>query len=358
MPAHPFAGLTVDHVEFYVADLQAATRYFVDGYGFAVHGMSDTSNPQADTASVALGSHQIRIILTTPLRDDHPGAAYLENHGDGVADIAMRVDDVAACFAETVRRGGRPVSPPTRHGGTVLATVGGFGDVVHTLVQRDPGADERVLPWLAPVVPSAAERGPGLLAMDHFAICLESGQLEPTVDFYRETLDFDMIFTEHIVVGAQAMNSKVVQSRTGAITFTLIEPDVSRTPGQIDDFIKHHGGAGVQHIAFNTDDIVSAVAAMGARGVEFLRTPAAYYRLLRERITPVRHSTGDLQERNILLDEDHHGQLFQIFTRSAHPRNTLFMEIIERVGAQTFGSRNIQALYEAVELQRAETGTS
>ena len=196
----------------------------------------------------------------------------------------------------------------------------------------------------------------GLLGIDHFAVCLNAGDLGPTVAFYERALGFRQIFEEHIVVGAQAMNSTVVQSASGAVTLTLIEPDRRADPGQIDDFLKEHHGAGVQHIAFNSDDAVRAVKALSRRGVEFLKTPEAYYNMLGERITLETHTLDALRATNVLADEDHGGQLFQIFTASTHPRRTLFFEVIERQGAKTFGSSNIKALYEAVELER--TGQS
>jgi 4-hydroxymandelate synthase len=348
---HAFENMLVDHVEFYVADISRARDWLVDGYGFAVYG-TGVATPAAEARSVALGRGDIRLVLTEPLVSDHPGAAYVEKHGDGVAGIAMRVPDAARAFREAVRRGARPVSGPAAADGVVTATIMGFGDVTHTFVQRPDGSDERVLPGLRPVAEPGAGWDAGLVEVDHFAVCLEAGQLDPTVDFYVHVLGFDMTFTERIVVGAQAMNSKVVRSGSGAVTLTLIEPDLTRDAGQIDEFVKNHGGAGVQHIAFTARDITAAVGAIAARGVEFLSTPSTYYELLRERLELSRHSVEDLRELNVLADEDHYGQLFQIFARSVHPRKTIFLEIIERVGARTFGSGNIKSLYEAVELQR------
>jgi 4-hydroxymandelate synthase len=192
----------------------------------------------------------------------------------------------------------------------------------------------------------------GLLEIDHIAVCLNTGDMNATVDFYRKALGFRDIFEEHIVVGAQAMESKVVQSPSGTVTLTLIEPDPSAAPGQIDEFLKSHQGAGVQHLAFSSPDAVRAVRVLTARGVTFLTTPPAYYDLLGQRIDLSRSRLEDLRARNVLADEDHHGRLFQIFTASTHPRHTLFFEVIERQGAETFGSANIKALYEAVELER------
>jgi 4-hydroxymandelate synthase len=334
----PFADLQVDHVEFHVDDLVAAAAQFGGGYGLQTY----ASKP----GSVILGRGGIRIVLTVP--EDEAGRSYVERHGDGVASIGLRVPDAGAAFAEAVRRGATAIAPPVTEGAVTTASVLGFGDVRHKFVQRT--GDERVpagyTPGMAPVWDS------GLREVDHFAVCLEAGQLEPTVAFYERVLDFDMTFTEKIVVGAQAMNSQVVQSKSRAVTLTLIEPDVSRAAGQIDAFLAAHGGAGVQHIAFTTENIVRTVGAIGARGVGFLETPDAYYRRLPGRLDVERHAVDDLRRLNVLVDEDHDGQLFQIFSRSTHPRNTFFVEVIERLGARTFGSGNIKALYEAVELQR------
>jgi len=351
----------IDYVEMYVGNLEESTFTWVDKYAFAVAGTSRS----ADHGSVTLRQGPITLVLTEPTTDRHPGAAYLQTHGDGVADIALCTSDVAAAFEAAVRAGADPVREPGQHTEAephepaVTATIGGFGDVVHTLVQRDGPSAAQPTGSL-----NATGHGRGdvdLLAIDHFAVCLNAGDLGPTVAFYERALGFRQTFEEHIVVGAQAMNSTVVQSVSGAVTLTLIEPDKSADPGQIDDFLKDHHGPGIQHIAFNSDDAVRAVRALSRRGVGFLKTPGAYYDMLGERITLQTHTLNDLRATNLLADEDHGGQLFQIFTASTHPRHTIFFEIIERQGAETFGSSNIKALYEAVELERtgqSELGTA
>ncbi|MGO4423648.1 VOC family protein, partial [Streptomyces sp. MCAF7] len=240
----------------------------------------------------------------------------------------------------------------------VSATVSGFGDVVHTLVQRRAGdgaglpAEFRPIPGVGQPAEAVAADGLRLLEIDHFALCVNVGELDTMVELYRKSFGFSEIFAERIVVGTQAMLSKVVQSRSGEVTFTILQPDPAADPGQIDEFLKNHVGSGVQHVAFAADDVVRSVGALVGRGVEFLTTPDAYYSLLKQRISLSKHSLESLHELNVLVDEDHAGQLFQIFARSTHPRRTLFFEVIERCGAKTFGSSNIKALYEAVEMER------
>jgi 4-hydroxymandelate synthase len=348
-------GFLLDHVRFHTDDLGRATAHLVDGYGFRVFATADDGGSR----SVALGRGGIRLVVTEGVAEEHPAAVFARRHGDGVAELALTTDDAAAAFAGAVAAGARPVAPPAERDGFTTATVDGFGDVVHTFVQRPAGADPRSLPGFTPVAadasdaPGAPEPAVELNAIDHFAVCLEPGRLAATVAFYEQVLGFRNIFSEHISVGAQKVSSEVVRSAAGDITLTLFEPDVSGEPGQIDQFVKDNGGAGVQHIAFITDDITGTVAELGRRGVEFLGAPEAYYRLLAERLDPDGHTLRELRDLDLLVDADHAGQMFQIFARSVHPRNTFFFEIIERRGATTFGTNNIRALYEAVAAEQA-----
>lgn len=353
--AVPLRDLSIDHVGMYVTDLEAAVSSWVEEYDFTVVGRSSSARHRG----VALRQGDITLAVTQATSDQHPAAAYVATHGDGVADIALRTADVAAAFRAAVERGAEAVRRPTRHaaGEPVTAAVGGFGDVVHTLVERSPGQGPALPPGFSPVTGTGgatADGEVGLVRLDHLAVCLPAGDLRPTVDYYCDVLGFRDIFQERIVVGAQAMESTAVQNASRTVTLTLIEPDPDAAPGQIDEFLKGHQGAGVQHLAFAARDAVTAVRALSARGVPFLRTPGTYYDLLGQRVGLDAERLADLRETNVLATEDHDGRLFQIFTATRHPRGTLFHEIIERQGAATFGSANIKALYEAVELERTQ----
>ncbi|WP_051820278.1 4-hydroxyphenylpyruvate dioxygenase [Streptomyces sp. NRRL S-920] len=352
---NPLSDLSIDYVEMYVEDLARATSSWVDRYAFTVVGESTS----ADHRGVALRQGQITLVLTQATSDEHPASAYVAGHGDGVADIALRTADPEAAFHAAVARGALAHRSPERHPGdgpAVTAAVRGFGDVVHTLVQRAPGAGPGLPVGYVPVPDASREPASdtGLLELDHIAVCLHAGDLGPMVDYYCDALGFRDIFQERITVGAQAMESTAVQSRSGTVTLTLIEPDTSAASGQIDEFLKSHQGAGVQHLAFSAGDAVESVRGLSERGVGFLRTPSSYYDLLGRRVSLSAERLEDLRATNVLAAEDHDGQLFQIFTASDHPRGTLFFEIIERQGAETFGSANIKALYEAVELERTK----
>ena len=347
----------IDHIEFYVGDLRRWADQLCTAFGFLVHGRGGPDTGLPGQRSLLLRHGQAQILLTAALAPGHPAAAYVRRHGDGVAAIALRTDDVPAAFARAVARGTEARAWPSfrESSGCLVGTasVSGFGDVVHRLVERAGPGDE-FAPGAIQMTPPGPGQAAGLFqAIDHIAVCLPAGQLAGTVRLYQDAFGLGETFDERIEVGGQAMLSKVVQDPSSEVTLTLIEPDLSRDPGQIGEFLAAHRGAGVQHVALRTSDISAAVRILAGRGVDFLTTPPDYYESLEGRLGALMIPAARLQELNILADSDRFGQMFQIFARSTHERRTFFFELIERRGALTFGSGNIRALYEALERHRA-----
>ncbi|WP_371522237.1 4-hydroxyphenylpyruvate dioxygenase [Kitasatospora sp. NBC_01300] len=321
---------SITHVEFHCADADKTAAGLCADFDFTADA-PETAPDGARTIRLRQGS--IRMHLASAADPGHPVAGFVARHGDGVAALALACTDPQAALERAERHGARVLD---RAGGLIA----GFGDTALRFVPPRPAepADE-----------------PGLLdALDHVAICVPAGELADAVRFCEAALGFHRIFGEYIEVGRQAMDSSVVQSASGEVTFTLIEPDTTRRPGQIDEFLASHDGAGVQHLAFRTGDIATAVRTARANGVEFLSTPGAYFDALAERFGETAIPVETLRDLHVLVDQDHGGQLFQIFVRSTHPRRTYFLELIERQGAGTFGTANIKALYEAVERQSSD----
>ena len=348
----------IDHVEFYAADADRSAGRLRDAFGFAVVG---ALGEPATQRSVLLRQGGILLLVTASADPDHPAAAYAAQHGDGVATVGLSTPDPAGALVEALDRGAVPLPavPPTGWAEPVDATrVRAFGSVGHRFVQAGALAERFAEPD-AVVTPGPDERPLDRLdELDHIAVCVPAGELAATVALHRDVFGFDSIFTERIEVGTQAMNSEVVQSPTGTVTLTILEPDPERDRGQIDDFLAAHGGPGVQHLALRTADIAGTLPALMERGVGFLAAPGTYY----EELARLPEATGVplevLRELNVLVDRDESGELFQIFSRSTHPRRTFFMEVIERRHARTFGTANISALYRAVELDRSRAQLS
>ncbi len=349
----------IDHIELYVGDAIAAARSLCTAYGFRIYGHGGPETGLPDQRSVLLGQGDIRILLTSGLHKDHPASQFVARHGDGVAVTAFRTGSATNAYTDAVAAGGsgirRPRTWENQETCVVSAEVAGFGDVVYRLVERRGSA--------AQFQPGAIEMEPGaaggadhdlLRSIDHAAVCVPAGELDSTIAFHEQVFGFTVTFAEYIEVGDQGMMSKVVQSPSGGVTFMILQPDLSRRAGQIDDFLAWHGGAGVQHVAFLTHDIVRAVTTTAGRGVEFAETPSSYYDMLAARLGATDIPIEALRPLGILVDRDHWGQMYQIFAKTTHIRRTYFLELIDRHGARTFGTSNIPALYAAKEREFAE----
>jgi 4-hydroxymandelate synthase len=335
-----------DHVQFYAEDVNAVSEELKDAYGFVELQPSrgnTNSNTSAHSVVLAQGSIVVAVIEAS---GQGPARDFVNSHGDGLARIGLRCTDLRAVYARAVAHGARVIEPPRQIGDAWSATLSGVGDLVHTVVEQPAAGPELLLPGIG-LIPRAEPSSPiGLRSIDHFAICVPPGELAATAAFYEQAWSFERIFTEKISAGAQAMDSVVVSSPGRGVVLTLIEP-AGEEPGQINHFLARHGGPGVQHMAFSAHDIVAAVSGLTERGVRFGQTPSTYYTHLTERVGTLRHDLLRLRDLGVLVDRDHDGKLYQIFTRSTHARGTYFTEIIERDGATTFGANNVKALFEA-----------
>jgi 4-hydroxyphenylpyruvate dioxygenase len=200
----------------------------------------------------------------------------------------------------------------------------------------------------------------GLLAgVDHVVGNVELGRLEEWVSYYERVFGFtEMIhFSDRdIHTEYSALMSKVMADGKGRIKFPINEPAEGKRKSQIEEYLEFYGGAGVQHVAVSTTDIVGTVRELRDRGVRFLSTPDSYYEELPDRIDEIEENLGDLRELGILADQDDEGYLLQIFTKPIGDRPTMFLEVIERHGARGFGEGNFKALFEAIEREQESRG--
>jgi 4-hydroxymandelate synthase len=336
------AAQDIEYVELYTSDMPSVVDYFVSSFGFTPMAESMAEGSR----SLLLRHGTVQLVVTAGRETEE----FIEAHGDGIADIAFGCDDPARTCEQALAAGASLInSAPGR------LVVSGFGDTRHSLVPRSAGAG---LPgdraW-RPVSEGSARPG-RIWLLDHVAILVEGGTLSSYADFCTEAFGLARYSGEYIEIGEQAIDSIVVRSPSGGITFTILQQDQARKPGQVEGFISRYGGPGVQHLAFLVDDIVSAVHEFRCRGVGFLNSPNAYYDMLAHRLSGITGEIADLRATNVLADRDEWGYLLQLFTRSPYKRNTLFYELVQRRGARGFGTANIKALYEAVERDASGAG--
>jgi 4-hydroxyphenylpyruvate dioxygenase len=352
-----------DYVEFYVGNAKQAAHFYQSAFGFQLIGYRGPETGTRDRASYLLKQDKIRFVLTTPLAPEGPIAEHIHLHGDGVRDIALWVDDARSAFRESTSRGATPVREPEvlqdEHGEIVIAAIGTYGDTIHSFVERRnykglfmPGFVEASNPhWQpAPV---------GLKYVDHCVGNVHLGDMNKYVQYYEDTMGFRNILAfsdKDIQTEYSSLMSKVMSNGNERIKFPINEPAQGKRKSQIDEYLEFYRGAGVQHVAMATDNVLETVKALRSRGVEFLTVPTTYYDALQDRVGKIDEPVDELAELGILVDRDPDGYLLQIFTKPVQDRPTVFYEIIQRKGARTFGEGNFKALFEAIEREQERRG--
>src|SRR5919106_647342 len=339
-----------DHIELWVGNAKQASFFYEHAFGFTRTAYAGPETGVRDRASYVLEQGDIRFVVTSAVREEHEIARHALRHGDGVRDIALAVPDATEAYRQAVQRGARGVAEPHRvedeFGSVELSSIATYGDTIHTFVNR--GAYEGpYLPGYKSVSANGqANAGVGLKVVDHCVGNVELGRMEHWVEFYERVMGFtEMIHfsDEDISTEYSALMSKVMSDGQGKIKFPINEPAEGKRKSQIEEYIDFYRGAGVQHVAMATTDIVRTIDDLRERGVEFLSIPGSYYEEVPDRIGQIDQDLADLERLGILVDRDDEGYLLQIFTKPVGDRPTIFFEVIERHGARGFGEGNFKA---------------
>lgn len=360
--------LGTDYVEFYVGNAKQAAHFYKTAFGFQSLAYKGLETGSKNQVSYVLKQDKIRLVLTTPLNSKSSINEHVVKHGDGVKVIALWVEDAKKAYQETISRGAKsymePVVEIDEYGEVVQAGIFTYGETVHMFVERKnysgtflPGFRK----WESDYNPTPV----GLKYIDHMVGNVGWGQMNTWVKWYEDVMGFENFLSfddKQIHTEYSALMSKVMSNGNGRIKFPINEPAKGKKRSQIEEYLDFYEGAGVQHIAVATDDIINTVSQLKARGVEFLSTPPeAYYKAVPERLHQHNHELREdiktLKNLGIMIDADEEGYLLQIFTKPVQDRPTLFFEIIQRMGAKGFGAGNFKALFESIEREQANRGT-
>ena len=347
-----------DYVELYVGNAKQSAHFYKTAFGFQSVAYAGLETGMTDRVSYVLQQDKIRLVLTSPLQQDGEINEHINKHGDGVKVIALWVDDAIKAWEETTSRGAQSYFKPKVekdiHGRIVKSGIHTYGETVHIFVERKayngaflPGYQK----WESDYSPVEV----GLKYIDHMVGNVGWGEMNKWCEFYAKVMGFAQLVSfddKDISTEYTALMSKVMSNGSGRIKFPINEPAEGRKKSQIEEYIDFYNGAGVQHIAVATNNIIETVTQLRARGVEFLRVPEIYYDDVLDRVGEIDEDLEPLKKLNILIDRDDEGYLLQIFTRPVLDRPTMFFEIIQRKGAQSFGKGNFKALFEAIEREQ------
>ena len=351
-----------DYVELYVGNAKQAAHFYKTAFGFQSLAYAGPETGVRDRASYVLIQNKVKLVLTTPLRPDHPISTQLTKHGDGVKIIALWVDDAYDAFQQTSSRGAETYMEPQtledEHGVLKMSGIYTYGETIHLFIERKnysgpfmPGYRK----WESHYNPEPV----GLLYVDHCVGNVGWNQMNKWVKFYEDVMGFKNILSfddKQISTEYSALMSKVMSNGNGYVKFPINEPAEGKKKSQVEEYLEFYGDEGVQHVAIATNNIVDTVNKLQNRGVEFLKVPNTYYDDLESRVGKIEEDIEPLKELGILVDRDDEGYLLQIFTKPVEDRPTLFFEIIQRKGAKSFGAGNFKALFEALEREQDARG--
>jgi 4-hydroxyphenylpyruvate dioxygenase len=356
----PFPILGFDHLELYVGNATQAAHFY-RSLGFSPVAYRGLATGSRDAVSWCLRQGEVTFVLTGALGPESPIADHVRLHGDGVHDVAFTVADAQEAYSVALERGARGVAEPEvledEHGKVVRASIAAYGETIHSLVSRQDYSGPFLPGFKA--LPAGKVTGLGIRLIDHVVGNVELGRMNEWVSFYERVMGFAEMrhFSDReISTEYSALMSKVLWDGVGKVKLPINEPAAGRHRSQIEEYLMYYRSPGVQHVALLTDDIVSAVAAMQAEGVGFLRVPNTYYEQVGRRVPEVAGDIEALRSNGILVDRDDDGHLLQIFTEPLQDRPTFFLEIIERHGSKGFGAGNFKALFESIEREQAMRG--
>lgn len=357
--------LGTDYVELYVGNAKQAAHYYKTAFGFQSLAYAGLETGMTDRTSYVLVQNKIRLVLTTPMpgKDNQDIFEHITKHGDGVKVIALWVDDATKAWKETTARGAKsyfePMVEKDHNGEVVRSGIHTYGDTVHIFVERK-NYNGVFLPKFEKWESNFNPESVGLKYIDHMVGNVGWGEMNVWAKFYNETMGFANLITfddKDISTQFTALMSKVMTNGNGRVKFPINEPAAGKKKSQIEEYLDFYNGPGAQHIAIATNNILETVEEMTKRGVEFLYVPGSYYDTVLDRVGDIDENLLALKDLGILVDRDEEGYLLQIFTKPVCDRPTLFFEIIQRKGAQSFGKGNFKALFESIEAEQERRGT-
>ncbi len=344
---NPLGIKAIDHLEFTCDTLETPTRKLFHTLGFAM-----TAKGPENQELFSQG--QVRFLLraapTGHARD------YYKKHGEGVSTLSFLVEDCEHAINEAKKRGADVVQELQGQEGSEgvykTAIIKGFGDVHNEFIER-PMADFR--PGFEKVEdPQAKPLKQRVSRIDHLTNNVPKGEMKKWVKYYQDI--FGMKVTRYFdIKGVKTgLQSEVVQLPNNSVIIPINEPEAEGGKSQIQEFLDLHNGAGVQHIALMTADIIETVGELREREIKFLDIPSTYYEAIPDRDFTVEEDLGVLEQRQLLVDGDPEGYLIQNFSETYV--GPLFFEYIQRKNHWGFGEGNFQALFDAIERDQMKRG--
>ena len=258
-------------------------------------------------------------------------------HGPCVCDMGLRVQDADQTVARATALGTPAFSQPVGAGELDIPAIKGVGgSVVHFIDEKSDL--HRV--WdieFDPVPKERAAQPAGLRRVDHVAQTMRYQEMQSWLTYYLSTFQMEKAPVVDVADPAGIILSQALASPEGEVRLNLNGAGERRTFAGA--FLAQGFGAGVQHLAFLSDDIFETSELLSRSGFERLAMPENYYQDLSVRFDLPEETVAKLKRGHILYDRDGRGEYFQIY--SVPIWGGFFFEIVARTGGyQGYGARN------------------
>ena len=356
-----FSEISFHHIEFVVGNAKQAAFFYKKVFGFNNYAYCGPETGIKDKVSYVINKNKVFFVFTTPLFSNSYLSQWLEKHGDGVWNIAFNVPDPEESYNACLKRGAKSYNDFINYiddnGVYKSAAISSYGDCIHSFINNK---DYNL--WAPSFVKMKTYNkceDSKIELIDHIVANVEIDKMDFWKEYYENIFGFSTFvrFDEtDISTKYSSLKSVVVRSKNWKVKLPINEPAEGLKKSQIDEFLEFNNGAGIQHIALLSSDIIKTITILRKNGLEFLNLPDTYYELLRKKKILIDEDISKLQKLGILVDNDEQGYLLQLFTKPMQDRPTLFIEIIQRKGSRGFGQGNFQALFESIELEQERRG--
>lgn len=354
-----FLKMEYDYIEYYVGMAKMVVYWHVKALGFKAVAYCGPETGYPDRCSYYIIKNDIKLVITSASQpSSYKIVSFVDLHGNGIKKISVKVNNVVEFFQAALRNGAIPLQHPAilsdEQGFVEQASLKVFDDNEIVLVNYDnyqgdfmPGYRNIESDWDMSGEDSALEK------IDHVACALRLNEIGLWENYFNSIFQSKTVkqFDERQRPGEKkiGMLLKVLQSDNKQLNNVLVEPDHG-IKSQVQLFIDQNYGAGIQHIAFCSNNIFKSVEVLRANGVKFTKYPESYYDSLAAKYPNL--DVAPLRKHGVLCDVLDGALLFQIFTAPIGDRATFFYEIVQRVNNyEGFGLDNITALFEAMEIE-------
>ncbi len=346
-----------DHIHFYVENAIESREWFREKLGFKAIASQTSQHTQKEI----INRGRVYFALSSAITPESPVANFLSLHPPGVTDVAFRVRDINSVVAKAAVNGAEILQPIQQNlQGLKWAKISGWRDLTHTLIEKIDDAQ---------ILNSTSQISRDLVAIDHVVLNVAEDNLASAFNWYHQILDFQPHQNFDIQTNKSGLRSLVMIHPEGGVKFPVNEP--SSANSQVQEFLDVNHGAGIQHIALRTENILGVVGELRSRGLPFLQVPATYYSTVQTKALSYLSETDwqKVQDCQILVDWQERipgAMLLQIFTQPIFNQPTVFFEFIERkvvwvngkkMQTPGFGQGNFQALFEAIEREQMKRGS-